>query len=144
MSEADLEDEVLNDPLVRGYNGTGSENAGPGPMTDAQVSASLHAVNRPRNRTSMSGDEVFLSIASRADWDALTVDDRLLFTAFCGRDNIDPFGGANEELVKSIFGDASATINNLNNARVETISRVTERSLGKAGAGIIKVIRRVI
>ena len=122
----DLKTEIDTDPLGRGYEEAGAANPGPDPMTDLAAADDMNTAYRTRNRTSMTGDEVFQSIDSRADWDALTADDRLLFTAFCGRDSIDPFASANVELVKSVFGNASATVTNLSAARVEPISRAQE------------------
>ena len=117
---ADLKDELLTDPLVRGYSG----------MTDPAAADDLNLIYpvspRTRNRTSMSGDQVFQSIESQAIWDGLTANQRLEFLSLCGRDLIDPFGAANVDLVKSIFGDASATVAALATARVENISRAQE------------------
>ena len=112
----DLKTEITDDPESRGYAA----------MTDQQVADDLNTAYRSRPRESMSGDEVFISVASRADWDALTDTQRTQFLAFCGRETMDPFAGANVELVKSIFGDASATIANLAAARVEAITRAQE------------------
>ena len=39
---------------------------------------------------------------------------------------LDPFGQANVDLVKSIFGGASATVTALSTLRVESISRAVE------------------
>ncbi len=135
MTDA-LRDELLNDPLGRGY----------GNMSDQEAADELNAIwvdpdTRERNRTSMAGDEVFQSIESQAIWDALASDQRLEFLALCGRDIIDPFGSANVNLVKSIFGDASPTVNNLAAARVEDITRAQELGI-TAAAGLIEVARR--
>ncbi len=112
----DLRDELLTDPLVRGYVG----------MTDQQATDDLNTVYRTRNRTEMTGDEVFQSIESQAVWDALTADQRLEFLSLCDRDILDPFGDANVNSVKSIFGDGSVTVTNLAAARVESITRAQE------------------
>ncbi len=113
---ADLRDELLTDPLVRGYAG----------MTDQQAADDLNTVNRTRNRTEMTGDEVFQSIESQAVWVALTANQRLEFLSLCGRDILDPFGAANVNLVKSIFGGGSATVTALEAARIENITRAEE------------------
>lgn len=46
---AGLTTELTNDPLGRGYNGAGSENAGSGAMTDAEAATSLNATNRDKS-----------------------------------------------------------------------------------------------
>ncbi len=119
----DLKNELLTDPGGRGYNGPGVVNPGPDPMTDQKVTDDLNTKYETRNRSSMSGDEVFLSIANRADWDGLTDSKKTHFLSLCARQSIDPFGAANVELVKSIFGDSSQTVTNLSAARVESITR---------------------
>ena len=115
-----LKDELLNDPLGRVYSG----------MSDQAAADDLNTSYRTRNRVSMTGDEVFQAIESQAIWDGLTADQRLEFLALCGRDTIDPFGAANVNLVKSIFGDPSTTVSNLSTARVESITRAVELGLG--------------
>ena len=114
-----LAEELANDPEGRGYAG----------MTDAAVAVSMGVVDRPRNRTSISGDEVFQSLESQAIWDGLSADQRDNFLSFCARDFIDPFAPANVALVVSIFGGGSGTITNLQEARVDLISRAEERGL---------------
>lgn len=126
-----LKDELTTDPLGRGYAA----------MSDQAASDDLNTAYRTRNRTSMTGDEVFSNVASRADWDALTDHKQLAFLSLCGRDTIDPFGAANVELVKSVFGDASATVANLSAARVESITRAVELGV-RVGPGLVEEARR--
>jgi hypothetical protein len=117
-----LRDELLIDPLARGYAG----------MTDQEAADDLNLIYpvdpRTRNRTNMTGDEVFLSLESLLVWDQLTSDKRLEFLALCGRESIDPFGSANVDVVISIFGLPSAgnTTANLQASRVEDITRSEE------------------
>ncbi len=116
-----IREELLTDSLVRGYAG----------MTDQQAADDLNTSYRTRNRTSMSGDEVFLSLESQAVWDGLSGEQRLEFLALCGRDSLNPFGQANVDVVVSIFGVPSAgnTTENLQTARVEDITRAQELGL---------------
>jgi len=113
----DLRAELLTDPEGLGY-----------PVSDQGAADLLNslATGRTRNRVSMTGDEVFANIANRAAWDGLTNNQKLEFLSLCARDIINPFGAANVELVKSIFGNSSATVSNLAAARVETVSRAVE------------------
>ena len=126
-----LKPEVLGDPLGRGY----------GAMTDAEASTRINLVDRPRNRTSMSGDEVFQSVESLAVWNGLTSDQRGEFLSFCARDSIDPFGTMNVSLVVSIFGPGSPTVANLQSARVELISRPVELGLATVSTQHIMNVR---
>ena len=111
-----LKTEHDDDPLGRGFSG----------MSDQEFVDSMNALDRSRNRTSMTGDEVFKNIESKAIWDGLTGDQRLEFLSLCGRDILDPFADANEDVVKTIFGNTSATVIALQAARVEAISRAQE------------------
>ena len=114
-----LKDELTDDPLNRGYAGMSNEEA----LVD------LNTAYRARNRLSMTGDEVFANIANRAAWDGLTDAAKAHFLSLCARSFIDPFGSANVELVKSIFGNNSATVTNLASARVEAITRAVDLGL---------------
>ncbi len=113
---ADIRDELLNDPLTRGYSG----------MTDQQAADDLNTSYRSRNRTIMTGDEIAQSVESQVIWDGLSDQQRLEWLGLCGRDTIDPFGSANVDLVISIFGNPSGTVTNLQTARVESITRAQE------------------
>lgn len=126
-----LKTEVDIDPLGRGYAG----------MTDQQLVDSLNTSDRSRNRTSMTGDEVFQALDSQATWDGLTDAQRSNFLAFCARETIDPFGAANVSLVVSIFGTPSATLTNLNNARTELVSRANELGIGFVTVGDVQYVR---
>lgn len=125
-----LFDELTNDPLSRGYAG----------MTDAEAADDLNTEYRTRNRASMSGDEVF-GATDPAEFNALdtgsgnTPDVQGHWIAFCGRDNIDPFGSANVAFVQSVFGAGSTTVSNLAALRTETVSRAVELGLGAVTAG---------
>lgn len=154
---ADLKNELTTDELGWGYNGPGVFNAGPGPMTDQEVADILNTVHpspdtRTRNRTSMTGDELFQA-TDPAEFVALptgsgnTADDQGHWLAFCGRAEIAPFATANVQLVIAIFGVSSATVVNLNAARVESITRAVELGLpllkGKLLVGYVTAARAV-
>lgn len=124
-----LSNEVSIDPLARGYAG----------MTDTQVADSLNSVDRSRNRTSMTGSEVFNATDS-AEYNALTAEDKASWLSFCGIDSHDPFG-TSAAFVSNIFG-AGNTVNALIAARVETVSRATELSLSTVKVGDVEYVRR--
>ena len=132
-----LKDELANDPLTRGYLG----------MTDEEAAADLNTSYRTRNRTSMTGDEI-AQAADPAEFDALddgsvnnTADVKSHWLALCGRPEIDPFATANVQLVISIFGAASASVANLQTARVESITRAAELGLSTVKVGHVTVAR---
>ena len=114
-----LSDELLNDPLGRGYS----------TMIDLEAVASLNAVDRNVNKISMTGSEI-LSQAEPLEYNVLTAEKKAQWLALCGVDSIDPFGSA-VQVVIDIWGGGSATIINLQASRVETMSRAQELGLPK-------------
>jgi len=127
-----LKIEIATDPLTRGYAG----------MTDQQLVDSLNAVNRTRNRTSMTGDEMFAP-TDAAEWQNLSAANQLLWVSFCGRSEFDPFGGANVAFVTDLFSAGSATLTALAAARVETISRAQELGLRRVKLGHVFNARKL-
>jgi len=122
---SDLRDELINDPIVRGYAG----------MTDAQVVVDINLANRSRNRTTMTGREVAAEVVNTA-YDALTDAKKEQFLSLIASDDLDPFGlGAN--VIKDIFGGGSATVSALAAARVEAVSRAVELKLGNVREGTV-------
>ncbi len=125
-----LKDELLIDPLGRGYSG----------MSNQAAADDLNTSYRTRNRTSMSGDEI-AQAADSTEYNALddgsvnnTSDTKSHWLAFCARTEIDPFATANVELVISIFGNPSVSRTNLIAARIESITRGTELGLGSVNS----------
>lgn len=121
-----LEDELVNDPLGRGYVG----------MTDQQIADDGHTKYRTRNRTSMSGREVAAEVVA-SEYNALTSEKKAQFLALIASNDLDPFG-LPVDVIKDIYGAGSVTVSNLSAARVETISRWDE-----IGAGNVKAVHIV-
>ncbi len=121
---ADLKTELDTDPLTRGYSG----------MTDQAAANDLNTVYRTRNRTSMTGDELFQATIP-SEFNSLDTgagnnpDDQGHWLSFCGRDQLDPFATANEQFVIDLFGSSSGTVAALQASRVESISRAVELGL---------------
>lgn len=113
-----LKAELTADPLIRGYAS----------MTDSQAAASLNTVDRFRNRESMTGDELFQQ-SDTTEFAGLAEGKQNQWLAFCGRDIVDPFAGANVQFVIGLFGGGSATVIALNAARPESVSRLVEIGL---------------
>lgn len=126
----------------------GHPDTGPYSPDDAVAADQLNAVNRTRNRTSMTGDEVFQATDS-AEFNALdngsgtTSDVQHRWITFTRSQDIDPFATANVQLVISIFGNPSATVSNLQALRVESISRGVELELGVLKVGDITTARSI-
>lgn len=119
MNYGPLRDEVINDPLGRGYSG----------MTNKQVVKDLEKKYRTRNISSFSGSFV-LNRIKKSEYDALSDADKDKVWQILHLNSINTFG-VEAALFVDIFGAGSTTINNLSGARTESISRASELGLGK-------------
>ena len=124
-----LKDELVNDPLGRGYSG----------MTDEQASTDLNAVYRTRNRVSMTASEV-LNAVDPAEYTALTASQKDRLWQLLAIGDLNPFG-VEATLMQNTFG-AGLTITALNAARREPISRADELGV-RVGPGLVEVARRL-
>ncbi len=115
-------------------------------MTDQQAADDLNTVYRTRNRSSMSGDEIFQATVP-GEFNALdtgsgnTPDTQGHWLSFCGRETVDPFATANVQFVQWIFGGGSATVTALQAARVENVSRAQELGLDGVHGGHVRTAR---
>ena len=113
---SDLQSEIVNDPLTKGYSG----------MTDQLVADSLLDKTPERNRKSMTRQEIYERIESSALAGLTNVELAQINLALS--DEVDPFGNA-VQVFKNVFGDSSPTVSALATARKESISRLTEIGL---------------
>jgi len=115
---------------------------GPYDADDQLAANELNAINRKRNKTAMSGDELFAATDS-GQFDSLTNAKKQMWLAFCGRDQINPFGAANVAFVEYLFGVSNtATMTNLAAARVVNVSRAIEIGVPFAHAGDVGEARK--
>jgi len=124
-----LKDEVINDPLGRGYSG----------MTAVQVVADGDIKYRTRNRTTMSRTEIINRVV-KAEYNVLTDANKDLFWKVVNSEDINPFG-VEADLITDIFTGGSTTITNLQTARVESISRWDDLGLGDVKVGHVERAR---
>jgi len=113
-----LENEIVNDPLTRGYDA----------MTDKQLLDSLNALNRSRNRVTMTGRQVKAAI-DVTEYNALSDAKKDLLVGLTKSDDLDLFG-TDKDILVDIFGAGSTTGTNLVSERVESISRGVEIGWG--------------
>lgn len=123
-----LANEVLIDPLVRGYSG----------MTDQQIWDDGHIEYRTLNRDIMTASEV-INLVDVAEFNALAVDDKAEIWNVLHLGELNPFG-IEATIFQNIFG-ASTTITNLQTARVVSISRWAELGLSSVKIGHIAMAR---
>jgi hypothetical protein len=125
MTSQALHDEVVGDPLGRGYSG----------MTNQEVADDMNTVYRTRNRATMTASEVFNSI-DKAEYNAIPVpENKQMVWDILHLGDVNPFG-LEADLFVDVFGGGSNTITALQAARVESISRATELGVN-ATAGAI-------
>ena len=130
MDIAALKSEIDSDPLARGYSA----------MSDEAVAADLNTVYRTRNKSSLTGDEMFQA-TDGSEFTALTEHKEVSWLSFCGRNSVDPFGSANVAFAQYIFGGGSTTVSNLNSLRTESVSRASELGLGSVRPGDVTQAR---
>lgn len=126
-----LKTEIDTDPLTRGYAG----------MTDQQVADSLNAVNRTRNRASMTGKEVKDRIDT-VDWDTRTDAQKSQLLSLFARDDLNPFGIDAHIFQEAMTGAAGTSVSDLSTYRVENISRGEELGLGTVSSADVDSARR--
>lgn len=121
-----LEDEISGDPLGRGYSG----------MDDVALLTSLNTADRSRNRTSMTGREVKVSV-NVTEYNLLSDAKKQQFIELTASNDLGDLDsgldlfGTDRDILIDIFGGGSTTVSNLATARVETISRGVEIGFGE-------------
>jgi hypothetical protein len=109
-----LRDEVIADPLGRGYAG----------MTDQQVATDLNTVYRTTNKTSMTASDV-LNAVDVTEYNALSAADQDKLWQLLAIGELNPFG-IEATLVTNLFGGGSTTVTDLASLRVNNLSRAEE------------------
>ena len=132
MNYTALTAELTNDPLTRGYAG----------MSDTQAADSINTVDRTRNRTTLTGAEIYEATVS-ADFQALTATEKTYIRdlwSMGGDVQVGPGAKARAVLI-AIFGGGSATVLALSALLVDNISRGDELNLGHVKAGHVQMAR---
>ncbi|HUT92498.1 MAG TPA: hypothetical protein VMY37_23595 [Thermoguttaceae bacterium] len=125
---------ALKAELLAGHPGTGAYD------DDAAVAAGqLNAVNRTRNRASMTGSEIINAVVP-SEWNALTDAERQTVWNILHLGDVNPFG-VEATLLTSTFGAGSATITALAAARKDDVSRADELGLGTVYPGHVENAR---
>lgn len=124
MNWTTLKNEIVNDPLGRGYVG----------MTDAAVAASLNTVNRARSRGVIPAYEVVDAIVS-PEWSALTTGEQRRIELIISAGQVNVLNVNVRAAFLAAFGAGTTTRTNLAALQTENISRVTELGLPTAHAG---------
>ncbi len=126
---------ALKAELAIGHPGTGPYDS------DAELAAGqLNAVNRTKNRSSMTASEVVNAFDS-GEFNALTEAQQTTVWNVVHIGDINPFG-IEATLLTSVFGVSSTTIENLAALRKDDVSRADEIGLGLVRPGNILEARK--
>lgn len=125
-----LHDELINDPLARGYAG----------MTDAQAAASLNTVNRPRERVVVPAHEL-IDATVPADWAALTSAEKQRYQTLTGAGEVNVRSANVRSAFLAMFGAGTQTRSNLAALQNEQVSRATELGLETVYEGHVFMAR---
>lgn len=127
-----LRNELLNDPLTRGYSG----------MTDVQAAASLNTANRSISRALMDSAEIFEN-TDITEFQAKTNAQQATIRDIWGLGaNVRIGVGSKARTVYvNVFGAGSTTITNLAAAANTTVSRAVELGLGYVAPGDVAIAR---
>ncbi len=120
--------------LASGHPDTGAYDA-----DDSIAAGQLNAMNRTRNKTSMTGSEVINAIVPAA-WNALTAVDQQKVWNIAHLGTVNPFN-IEATMLMDIFGAGSDTITALKAARVNNVSRAEELGFGLVKTGHIEQAR---
>ena len=124
----------MNIPALKAELDSGHPDTGAYSANAETAAAELNFPNRTKNKTSLTGDEMFDATVV-ADWALLTDHQQQLWISFTSKDSINPFGVANVAFVTNLFGAGSDTLTALAALRKEDVSRAVELGLGAVKAG---------
>lgn len=113
-----LSDEVVNDPLARGYAG----------MTAHQVADSLNTKNRSRERNIIQSYEIIEATVA-AEYSALTAAEKERYKVLTGAGQINVKGANTRAAFLAMFAGGTTTRTNLAALQNELISRAEELAL---------------
>ena len=125
-----LHDELVNDPLGRGYVA----------MTDAQAATDLNTNQRTALRTRVETWEL-LEATVNAEYDALATANRTKYNAILAMGTINPAGTNVRAILSALFGAGTVTRTNLLALQNRTVNRAEELGLGRVEPGDVQAAR---
>ncbi len=126
--------QALKAELLAGHPDMGAYDA-----DDAVAAGQLNAVNRTKDRASMTGSEI-LNALDKTEYLALSDADKARVWQVCHLGTVNPFG-AEADIFIAVFGPESASIMALKEARKDNVSRAVELGLGLVYPGHVENAR---
>lgn len=120
--------------LATGHPGTGAYS-----VDDVVATNQLNAVNRTKDKASMTGSEI-INALDKTEYLALSDTDKDRIWQVCHLGTVNPFG-VEAEIFVDIFGSDSNSIAALQEARKDDVSRAIEIELGFVFLGHIENAR---
>lgn len=112
---------------------------GPYSGNHTAAAAELNVENRERNKTTLTGNELFTS-TDGAEFAGLTDPKKQMWVSWCNTHR-DPTDVNNVAFVNFIFGAGSVTLGALAALRIELMSRAVELGFGEVTAGHVQRAR---
>lgn len=129
-----IKTELDTDPLTRGYAG----------MTDQEVTDDLNTVYRTQIKPLLTGIEV-RSAFDETEFGALTESKQQMALSWGSGSEFDSTtDGADDLILKFLFGAGSTTRTNLGTVRSQNVSRATELGLGGVVIGDVENARALV
>lgn len=127
--------DALKAELVAGHPDTGAYD-----VDDTVAAGELNAINRTKNKTSMTGSEI-INALDKTEYLALSDADQAKVWQVCHLGTVNPFG-VEADIFIVIFGVPSASITALQAARKDDVSRAVELGLGTVTWANVELARR--
>lgn len=132
MSLDKLRTELTSDPLGIGYAG----------MTDAQVVASLLAVNRPGAEREVIPSYEILEATVPAEWATLTAQEKQRYQTLISAGQVNLRGANTRAMLGAMFGAGTTTRANMLALQTGPVkSRAEELGLGEVREGDVQIAR---
>lgn len=133
MNYPDLKDEVINDPLGRGYAA----------LDHAATAADLNVVYRSVEREVVEAWEIFEAVVP-SEYAALSASDKRFLGQVLAMGNVNIRGSNTRSALGGMFGPGTATRSNLIILQTETVSRARELGLGFVRGSEVAEARRIV
>jgi len=121
--------------LAGGHPGTGAYS-----VDDAIAAVEINVENINQPVTLLTGEQLF-DATVKTEFAGLTEAKQTMWVTFCNRAAINPYGSANVDFVKFIFGAASATVTALIALRTKKVSHATDEGFTRVRPGTITEAR---
>lgn len=126
-----LENELITDPVVRGYDA----------MTPSEATTDINTEYEMHNRDYVEGHEI-LNATDDTEYSAKTTEQKSEWLGLCAVSQVDVGKGVAKSLARDIFGNQSQTWANLLEIKVEPCTRGEKIGIGIVSEGEMEYAMR--